>query len=166
MTDSEWSSLKTWVTTDLLALQSLLETRGKIAPLFEAKAISLSIDRPVREAYDFLAEPTNFAKWAFVDDPRMTPIEDGQWAAETSVGSRVLRFATPRNRLGIVSYESRLNLETELHPVPMRVLANGEGTELVFVFFRRPQNSAEEWASIIEWVTADLLVLKTLLETR
>jgi hypothetical protein len=163
MNDAEWASLKSWVVTDLLALQSLLETRGRLPVAHEAKVLSFGIDRPMPEVYDFLIRPRNFASWGFVGDAEMVAIADGEWQVETTVGPRILRFGQP-NDAGILTYTSRLRPDTEPHPVPMRVMPNGEGTELMFVFYKRPQDSDEGWASTVEWVSADLLVLKSLLE--
>lgn len=163
VTDAEWSSFRHWLGADFLALQSVLEARGKAEPVFDAKAISVGIARPMQQVYDYLSEPANFASWAFVDDARMVSLGQGEWGVETTVGRRIIKFA-PRNDFGILTYQARLSLEDAPHLVPMRVLANGEGTELVYVFLRRPGSSKEAFASLIDWVTADVLVLKSILE--
>ena len=49
--------------------------------------------------------------------------------------------------------------------MPMRVVANGEGTEVMFLFYRRDDMNDEQFKSTIEWVTTDLLTLQSLLET-
>jgi hypothetical protein len=163
MTDEEWSSVKTWIVTDLLALQSLLETRGKVEPVMPAKMICIGIDRPARDVYDFLCEPLNFGKWVFAGDAGMEPLGDGEWAVETSVGARIIRFSI-RNHLGVASYGARLHQGAPLHPIPMRVMPNDGGTELIYGFLQRPGTTDEEWASVIEWVTADITALKAMLE--
>ena len=48
--------------------------------------------------------------------------------------------------------------------MPARVFANGAGCELQLVMLRQQEMSAEAFASEQEWITADLLVLKSLLE--
>ena len=163
VTDEQWESLKTWIQTDLLALQSLLESEGKVEPMFPSKVVSLGIGRPVRVVFDFLARPENFGKWAFAGETRMEPLGDGEWAVETSVGPRVVRFGG-RNTFGILTYYSRLTAGDVPHAIPMRVMPNGEGTELIYVFYQRPGVTDEQWASVIEWVTTDLLALKSMLE--
>ena len=165
MGDTEWTSLKTWVVSDLLALQSLLEARGRVEPVLPARVVSYRIDRPVREVYEFLQAPQNFGKWAFAGDAAMVSLGGGEWAVETSVGPRIISFAG-RNEFGVLTYTSRLASGRPPHPIPMRVAANGEGTQLSYVFFRRPEFSSDEWTSLIEWVMADLEALKSLLETR
>jgi hypothetical protein len=165
MGDTEWASLKTWLVTDLLALQSLLEARGRLEPMLPVQLASYRIERPAGEVYAFLQGPQNFDKWAFAGDAEMRRIGGGEWAVETSVGPRIIRFAEP-NMLGVLTYYSRLGPGLPAHPIPMRVAANGEGTELSYVFLKRPELADDEWASLIEWVKADLEALKSLLETR
>lgn len=163
MEEAEWASFRSWLDSDFLALQSLLEARGVVAPLYKARAISLGIARPLGEVYDFLAEPTHFSSWAFVEHSRMEPLGQGEWGVETSVGRRIVRFG-PRNDHGVLTYESRLSLADPWHLLPMRVLGNRAGTELVYVFLQRPGSSEAAFASLMEWVTADLLALKSILE--
>lgn len=165
MSDTEWTSLKSWMVADLLALQSVLEARGPVGPMMPAKVVGYSIERPVGEVYTYLAEPTNFAEWVFVGDARMTPLPEGEWSVETSVGPRVIRFAG-RNDHGILTYYSRLGPGRPALPVPMRVMANGQGTTLIYVFYQRPNSSEAEWSSIVEWITSDLEALKSMLESK
>jgi uncharacterized protein YndB with AHSA1/START domain len=163
MSSEEWASLKTWVATDLLALQSLLESHGRVEGLFPARAIGISIRQPLRQVYGFLAEPLNFPRWAFAHETQMEPLPGGEFAVETSVGPRIMKFAE-RNAFGILTYTSRLKEGGAPLPIPMRVFPNGEGTELSYVFYQRPHTTETEWRSVMEWVTADLLALKSMLE--
>jgi hypothetical protein len=48
--------------------------------------------------------------------------------------------------------------------IPMRVVANGEGSEVIFTLFRTPGMSDESLERDIDWVTGDLATLKELLE--
>jgi hypothetical protein len=47
----------------------------------------------------------------------------------------------------------------------MRLIANGDGAQLIYVFMQYPGLGDAEWRSMMEWVTADLGVLKSYLET-
>ena len=128
-----------------------------------SKTFSISINRPVDEVYEFLLDPTNLLKWVFIGHGRMRHLKDRDWEVETTVGRRVLRFAE-RMPLGVLDHYALLSENAEPHPIPMRVVANGEGTELIYTSFQRPGMSELEWKSVIEWVTVDLLALKSLLE--
>jgi hypothetical protein len=48
--------------------------------------------------------------------------------------------------------------------VPMRVLANGSGSEVVFTLFRLPDMSDEKYAEDMQLVERDLRGLKDILE--
>jgi len=133
--------------------------------MLNSHTLNVQIARPLDEVYEFLLEPTNFGKWAYAGDAQMKYLGGRDWAVETSVGPRIIRFAE-RNSFGILDYFALLTADSPPHPIPMRVVANGEGTELIYTSFQRPGMSEAEWKSVIEWVTADLYALKSLLEAR
>ena len=131
--------------------------------MFNSHTLVFQIERPLDDVYEFLLEPTNFGKWVFAGDAQMRHLVGREWAVETSVGPRIIRFAE-RNSYGVLDYFSKVTPDSPWHPIPMRVVANGEGTELIYTSFQRPGMSEVEWKSVIEWVNADLLALKSLLE--
>lgn len=131
--------------------------------MLTSRTFGIPIARPVDEVYEFLLEPTNFAKWAFVGDTQMRHLGGRDWLVETSVGTRILRLAE-RNAFGILDHFSLLTPDDTPHPIAMRVIANEGGTELAYTCFQRRDMSDEQWLSMIEWITADLLALKSLLE--
>jgi uncharacterized protein YndB with AHSA1/START domain len=163
MTELEWASAKTWITADYMALQSLLESCDPIAPMLPARVVSLAIQRGIEEVYEFLVQPENFARWAFVGDTKMRHLADNEWSAETSVGPRTLDFAR-RNDFFVLTHTSRPPGEAP-HTVPMRLIANGDGAQLIYVFTQYPGLGDAEWQSMMEWVTADLGALKSYLES-
>jgi hypothetical protein len=130
--------------------------------MYQRHVLHLSIERPVREVYAFLADPMNYPKWSAVVAGTMTQIGPREWSAATEFGERIFRFAEP-NPYGVLDH-AVYAAGTEPVMMPMRVFANGDGCELVFTFFRRPGTTDEQFASAIEWVTMDFLVLKGLLE--
>ncbi|MCL4501886.1 MAG: hypothetical protein M1438_08510 [Deltaproteobacteria bacterium] len=48
--------------------------------------------------------------------------------------------------------------------MPMRVAANGGGSEIIFTLFRQPNMSNEKFEADADWVARDLEALKALLE--
>jgi hypothetical protein len=92
----------------------------------------------------------------------MQHLADNEWSVETSVGPRILDFAG-RNDFFVLTHTARGPGEAP-HTIPMRLIANGDGTEFVYVFMQYPGLGDAEWQSMIEWVTADLGALKTYLE--
>ena len=132
-----------------------------MAVINEAHNLSISIDRPVDEVYDFASRPENFPRWATGLATALEP-EGDHWVAATSEGSVQVRF-TPPNEHGILDHHVTMTSGVAVY-VPMRVVANGSGSELIFTLFRAPGMSEEVLSRDIEWVTRDLETLKALLE--
>jgi hypothetical protein len=118
----------------------------------DVRQLSVSIDRPAADAYDFLSVPENFAKWASGLAGSLRKAADG-WIAETPEGPASVRFSE-RNAHGVLD-----------HAVEMpRVVARGKGCELVLTLFRRPDISDEKFAVDAQWVMRDLQAAKRILE--
>lgn len=81
---------------------------------------------------------------------------------ETPAGWMGIQFV-PANDFGILDHvvtfpdgQSNLN--------PMRVVANGEGSEVMFTLFQPPDMTDEQFAEDAKMIESDLLSLKTVLE--
>lgn len=48
--------------------------------------------------------------------------------------------------------------------IPMRIIANGEGSEVLLTLFRQPDMDDERFSTDIKWVMRDLKRLKALIE--
>jgi Polyketide cyclase / dehydrase and lipid transport len=125
--------------------------------------ISVSVDRPPAEVYAFAANPENLPQWAKGLSGSIEKVGD-EWIADSPMGRVKVRFVA-RNELGVLDHDVTLESGMRVHN-PMRVVANGEGSELVFSLFRRPGVSDEAFAADARAVERDLLALKNLLETR
>jgi hypothetical protein len=128
----------------------------------QAHNISVSIESGPHEVYEFASRPENFPRWATGLATALEPADD-HWVANTPDGAIRVRF-TPRNDHGVLDHHVTLANGIEVY-VPMRVVANGSGSEVIFTLFRTPGMSDEDLARDIEWVTKDLGTLKTLLES-
>jgi hypothetical protein len=49
--------------------------------------------------------------------------------------------------------------------VPLRVLQNDDGTEVLLTLFRQPDMSDAQFGADAEWIARDLLALKALVES-
>lgn len=131
-----------------------------------SRHISIRIDRPWVEVYDFLAAPENFVRWAS-GLGKLTGQADGTWHAQTPGGPMQVRF-TPRNEFGIADHyvlpPANSSSGGETVYVPLRVIDAGDGAEVVFTLFRLPGMNDEKFAADADWVTRDLHNLKKLLE--
>ena len=127
----------------------------------ESKPISVSIRCPLGRAYDFLAAPENFPRWASGLGSSLRKSGEA-WVAETPEGPATVRF-TPRNELGVADHFVRTAAGVEVY-VPMRVIRNGDGCDVLVTLFRSPGMSDEKFEQDAAWVRKDLRALKTVLE--
>jgi hypothetical protein len=119
---------------------------------FVSKPLSVSIERPAALVYEFFSLPENFLRWA------------SNRIAETAEGPVSLSFSE-RNSRGVLDYALQLPGGRSVY-VPLRVLRNGEGCELVLTLFRFPEMSDQEFAAATEGATRDLRAAKGLLEAQ
>jgi len=127
----------------------------------ESRTIAVRIDRPFDEAYEFLVVPTNWNQWAFGLGRNIRRAQDG-WIADSDGGVAAVQF-TPRNAFGVVDHTVTRPSGQRVY-VPMRLIANGNGCELLFTLFREPGISDARFASDSDFVQRDLTRLKQLLE--
>jgi hypothetical protein len=119
------------------------------------------IDRPAAEVYAYAGDPANLARWAPGLGSSVAQ-EGGQWFVETPGGR--LRFAfVPRNDLGVLDHYLTPDSGEVIH-VPMRVIADGDGCEVVLTVRRRPGMTDDEFKADGDAVAADLARLKRELE--
>ena len=127
----------------------------------ESKVLGISILRSPQDVYDFTAPPASFPRWASgLGKPLGN--EGTVWQFEGENGPVKVRF-TKSNSYGVLDHYVELPDGSEIY-VPMRVIANGMGSEVMFTLFRVPGMTEEKFAADAEWVMRDLNRLKELLE--
>lgn len=132
--------------------------------LLEVRHVSVSIARPPDVVYQFTVKPENLPKWAVGLGTSFRPQSDGSWIAEGGpVGRATVRFVE-RNRFGVLDHDVTVATGETVHN-PIRVIPNGEGSEVVFSVFRRAGVSAAQFEQDAKAVEKDLRTLKRLLET-
>lgn len=129
---------------------------------FEVRHISVFINRPVKEVYEFASNPENLPRWATGLGGSVKRVKD-EWIADTPTGKIKITFAG-KNRFGVLDHDVVPETGTTFHN-PMRVVSNGGGSEVIFTLFRRPDMSDEKFSEDAEWIEKDLTILKELLET-
>jgi hypothetical protein len=127
----------------------------------ETRHISVRIGRSAEDVYAYASEPTNMPAWAHGLSGSIEKI-DGQWIADSPMGRVAVAF-TPPNQLGVLDHDVTLpSGETVYNPV--RVIADGAGSEVVFTIRRRPGMSAADFQRDADAVAADLDRLRGLVE--
>ncbi|MCX5281656.1 SRPBCC family protein [Streptomyces sp. NBC_00198] len=129
----------------------------------ESRHLSVHVDRTADEVYAYAADPENLPAWALGLGGSIKRI-DGQWVAESSPMGRVVVTFVPRNELGVIDHHVTLpSGETVYNPV--RVIGDGEGSEVVFTLRRQPQMSDADFERDAAMVTGDLNRLRELMES-
>jgi hypothetical protein len=129
--------------------------------LSESQHLSVSINQSFDLAYRFLSLPENFPKWASGLAGSLRKVGE-EWIAETQEGLMNVRFSEP-NSLGVLDHWVSPSSEIEIY-IPLRIIPNGNGCELILTLFRLPGMSDEKFSADAEWVMRDLNAAKHMLE--
>lgn len=126
-----------------------------------SRHISVQIDRPADEVYEFTSDPAKLPTWASGLGSSVEFVDD-QWIAESPMGRVTVAFA-PHNEFGVLDHKVTLpNGETVCNP--MRVIVAGSGCEVTFTLRRQMGMSDEEFERDATAVGTDLGTLKRVLE--
>jgi hypothetical protein len=128
----------------------------------DSLTITMRIERPPEATYAFAAAPENMARWATGLGASFEKRGEA-WTAQSPQGPVTVRF-TPRNELGVLDHHVTLPDGTTVYS-PMRVIANGSGSEVLFTILRLPSMDDATFRADAETVRRDLERLKTLLES-
>jgi hypothetical protein len=125
--------------------------------------LGVSIERPPADVYAFASDPANLPLWAKGLSGSIANV-DGEWVADSPMGRLKVRFV-PQNPYGVLDHDVELETGETVH-VPLRVVPNGAGSELVFTLVRRRGVTDEEFEADADAIRRDLGALKALLEAR
>lgn len=127
-----------------------------------AHTVSVSIPHPPAAVYAYLADPQHLPEWSeFITAVRP---EGNGWRATTSQGDVHIRFS-PRNVFGVLDHDVTVNESLTVH-VPMRVVKNDDGAEVLFTVYRQDGMNDEAFERDIAMVRTDLEKLKSVLSRR
>jgi hypothetical protein len=130
--------------------------------MLHARTFSVSIQQDWQALYERIWRPEFFPKWAAGLSESDLHLVDGQWQTDGSDGPIRLRF-TPHNDLGVMDHFVDVGDGAEIH-VPLRVVQNGAGAEVILTLYRQPDMSEERFAADIKLINRDLKTLKALME--
>lgn len=127
-----------------------------------AKNISISINRPPRDVYQYMANAMNLPKWAAgLANANLTKSGD-EWVTDSPMGKVRVKFA-PENPYGVLDHDVILP-SGEVNHNPLRVVQNAGGSEVIFTLFRQPRMTDEDLQKDARQIEMDLRKLKSILE--
>jgi hypothetical protein len=125
--------------------------------------IAEHIDRPVAPVYAYASDPRNIPEWAPGLGTAVEQVGD-QWFVTTPDGARIEMIPTPANVYGVLDHDVVLPGDAGRLHNPMRVIVDGDGSEVVFAHRRQPGMTDEEYEADVAAVAADLARLKRIME--
>ena len=128
-----------------------------------ARTFSVSIRCDWQALYEQIWRPEMFARWAAGLADSALRQDGDRWVAAGSEGPVALRF-TPHNPFGVMDHwVDQGSAGGEIY-VPLRVVANGTGAEVLLTLYRQPGMTDEHFAADIKLINRDLRSLKALVE--
>jgi hypothetical protein len=119
--------------------------------------MSVAINRNWKDIYEAFWRPEDFQKWASgLSNSLLTQDGDG-WKADGPEGTVKIRF-TEHNDFGVMDHYVIVSNGSEIY-VPLRIIQNGDGVEVLLTLFRQPYMSDAKFTADTEWVERDLLTL-------
>lgn len=126
------------------------------APL-PARHIGATIDRPFDEVSAFLGDPANWPLWA-KGLGRLEREADGTWHATQPDGTTAIIVFSPPNDHGV--FDHRVTLaDGRIIEVPIRLLRNNRGCEIVLTLYRQPEMDDAMFEKDAAMVREDLNLL-------
>ena len=129
--------------------------------MLPSQTVARTIPRNWVDLYETIWKPDYFPKWASGLSHSSLVQESTHWKASGPDGVVKIRF-TAHNPFGVMDHYVDSGFCKEVY-VPMRVMANQEGAQVLITVFRQPLMSDEKFAKDVAWVTQDLETLYTLL---
>lgn len=129
--------------------------------MLSSQTLSMTIARNWLDLYETIWKPEFFPKWASGLSGNTLEPEGTHWRAQSAEGKIKIRF-TSHNPFGVMDHWINNGVGKEIY-MPMRVIANEQGAEVLITVYRQPLMSEEKFSKDIEWVRKDLAQLNKLL---
>ena len=127
----------------------------------QTQHLSTYIDRSATAVYEYASDPANLPEWA-AGLSGSIELVGGEWIAESPMGRITIEMAEPNN-FGVIDHWVTLPSGERVYN-PMRVVAHGEGCEVVFHLRRQPGTTDDAFEADAILISSDLATLKAILE--
>lgn len=121
--------------------------------MLRSRTISVSIKRDPKVVYEFVLNLENLPRWARMAFRSIKQL-NGEWVADTPQDSVTVNL-TERNDFGILDHYVKTHSGVVVF-VPMRVIKNGDGSEVMLTVFQTTDMSEEKFVQDIALVEQDL----------
>jgi hypothetical protein len=126
--------------------------------MFEAKTISVSVNRDWQTLYEAFWRPETFPQWASGLSSASLKKDGETWKANGPEGPIEITF-TGHNPFGVMDHWVDLGSGQVIY-LPLRIIQNGTGAQVQLTLFRQPDMTDTKFAEDEAWVKRDLLALK------
>jgi hypothetical protein len=130
--------------------------------MFESRTLDVTLGRAWKDVYEIIWRPEYFPRWASGLSQSSLEKVGETWTATGPTGTVRIRF-TDHNPFGVMDHYVDTGKGPDLY-IPMRVIANAQGAEVLLTLFRQPDMTEQQFLADAEWVRRDLAALKALLE--
>ncbi len=124
--------------------------------------LAVSIACPSRRLAEFVANPMNLPRWATAFCQSVRQVGD-VWRVQTEQGEMGFRFQASLEH-GVLDHIVSVSPELDVY-VPMRVVPNGYGSEVLLTLFRPADVDEAQFQTDLRMVQADLNQLKAIMES-
>ncbi|ROO84821.1 polyketide cyclase/dehydrase/lipid transport protein [Actinocorallia herbida] len=129
----------------------------------ESRHLSIFIERSAADVYGYASDPGNLPAWAHGLGGSIERV-DGRWVAASAPMGRVVVEFAPANPFGVLDHDVTLPSGVTVYN-PVRVIADGPRSEVVFTLRRQEGMSDAEFERDTAMVAADLARLKEVVES-
>lgn len=127
-----------------------------------SRTFSVSINHEWKALYELIWRPEFFPRWATGLSESDLRRQGEMWVTDGPDGPISIRF-TDYNDYGIMDHHVAIDAASEIY-VPLRVIPNGDGAEVILTLFRQPDMDEDRFSSDVKCVMRDLRKLKALIE--
>lgn len=127
----------------------------------KSKTLSLFLAVPPATVYAFASNPANLPLWV-PSFCQSVALVNGDWVVQSPSGAAVFVFAAP-NPFGVLDHTVTLASGAVFYN-PLRVIANGDGSEILFTLFQHAGMTDAQFEADAALVASDLATLRRLLE--
>ncbi|MBX3093343.1 MAG: SRPBCC family protein [Cryobacterium sp.] len=131
--------------------------------IFESRHISQVIGRDPGAVAAYAGNPANLPRWAEGLSSGIR-LENGRWLADSPMGAVEVRFLGGLE-FGILDHDVLMPDGTIFHN-PMRVVRNGDASEIIFTLYRWAGTSDDDYEKDAAMIRSDLARLRAILEAQ